>query len=71
MHEYSNILFKRKIFKIFLELKSKKKPVFILKTDSCWQWMHVNARIVLCAGHADRTEAIQNQRKEMLVCLVC
>jgi len=41
MHEYSNILFKRKIFKIFLELKSKKKTCIypenwqLLAMDAC------------------------------------
>lgn len=34
----------------------EKKTVFILKTDTRWQWMHVNAHILLISVPAMQIE---------------
>ena len=47
-----------------------KREYLILMTNTVWQWMHMDARIVLvrCAGHAEKTEKTHNQKTERLVC---
>jgi hypothetical protein len=64
MHEYSNILLKRKICKIFSELKSKIKSVFILKTDTRWKWVHMGAHILLIMCRSCRYNRSNPKPKE-------
>lgn len=64
MHEYSNILLKQKICNIFRADIEKNKPVFILKTDTRWQWMHVDAHILLIMCRSCRYNRSNPKPKE-------